>query len=100
MTAAHPAPDKALLAQHRERLFGRALRYPVSLRERFYRWDALRDFPRLDLATQDRRQLQIQRLLGVVVDAHTITIGTRMLTCSFLCPSMDLYGRRGSLGVA
>src|ERR1700677_1282088 len=99
MAAAHPAADQALLAQHRERSLSRALRYPVLLREGLHGRDSPLQFPGFDLGAQDRRQLLVQRLLGVMINSHMITIGTCTLTCAFRCPSMDPYGRRWTLHV-
>jgi hypothetical protein len=75
MPAAEPATDKALFPQHRQRPLGRALRHPVLLCERLHRRDAPLQFPRLNLAAKNSRELEIKRLFGVVVDAHKITLG-------------------------
>jgi hypothetical protein len=76
MTAAHPATDKALFTEYGERPLGRALRHAVLLGECLHRWDARGNLAGLDPAAQDRRKLQVQRFLCVMVDAHMITVGT------------------------
>ena len=75
VAAPDPGPNQAFFPQHRQCPLCRALGDSVLLREALDRWDAPRQLADLDLAAQDACQLQVQRLLRVMINAHMITLG-------------------------
>jgi hypothetical protein len=64
--------DQAFVPEHLDSLLGGAASYAVLLRKTIDRrqWTARRNLAALDLASQDRGKLHVDRHVALVIDRH------------------------------